>query len=215
MPERAIWRARTGQSVRFLLPVAIPSADMQASVVVQELMNEPMRRLRDAAADLIKVDQLNTELREYLDEGVTLEDGCVYLSRELAVNSHLSRKKMGALGHQSLVNKLHLEDYLEEETPVRWDLWCVAQGVIFARAVLDAVAVLTSLPVDVVLTLDQGGTAPPGAERSTVSFNQDTEDFNVSVPSSTIRFYVRRDGDRWIDDDAIDEMFDVIMIVRA
>jgi hypothetical protein len=182
--------------------------------MVQELMNQPMRRLRDAAADLIDQNHLTRELREYLDEGITVDEGCVYLSRELATNSHLSRKKMGALGHQSLVNKLHLEDYFDEDTAVPWDLWCVAQGVLFARAVLDAVAGLTSLPVDVVLTLDPGGTAPPYDKWSTVSFNADPEDLH-SVASSTIRFYVRRDGDRWIDDDAIGEKVDAIMIIRA
>ncbi len=65
--------------------------------MMHEVMNEPMQRLRDAAQDLIQHGVvLHDELREILEGGFTVVDGCVYFTRELAANKHLSPEEMGA-----------------------------------------------------------------------------------------------------------------------
>jgi hypothetical protein len=211
-----IWVTRPSPLLQLLLTgfesSLRPGARACKLTVVQELMNEPMRTLRYRAVDLIKNGCLDRELQKYLDQGLVVEEGCIYLAVELAQNPHLSRDKMGALGHQSLINKLHLLDYYEDDVAVPWELWCVAQGIMFARKVLAATKMLTAMPVDVVLTLDQGGAIAPYTQQSIVSFTPDSGD--LSAPSSTIRFYVRRDGHRWIDDEAINDMHDAIMIIR-
>jgi hypothetical protein len=172
-----------------------------------------MRRLRASAEDLIQSGSLHVELHELLASGLAVVDGCIYFAQELARNPHLSRERMGALGHQSLVNKLHLEDWWDSASSMRWDIWCVGQGVLLARAVIAAADTLTPLPVDVVLTLDPGGAEPPHDSYSTVSFSPDSTDL-VSVPSSTFRFYVHRDGDCWIEDGRLEEKLDGVMILR-
>ncbi len=145
-------------------------------------------------------------------KGLVVVDGCVYFTEELAVNADLSREKMGALKHQSLVNKLHLEDWWDGASPTTWDTWCVAQGVLLARAVLARAGSVTPLPVDVVLTLDQGGAESPYANYSVVSFTADSG--GLTAPNSTFRFYVHRDGECWIEDDRLDEMLDAVMVIR-
>ncbi len=181
--------------------------------MMQEVMNEPMQRLRDSAQDLIQHGViLHDELREILEGGLTVVDGCVYFTTALAANGHLSREEMGALGHQSLVNKLHLDFYLDDVQPEEWDRWCVAQGILLAHTVLIEAEKTTNLPIDVVITLDEGGAQPPYANYAVVSFTQDSGD--LSGPNSTFRFYVHRDGDNWIEDNKLNEMLDAIMIVR-
>ena len=141
---------------------ALRRGDVHTIHVIQEIMNEPMRRLRASANDLIQHGvALHEELREILDGGLVVIDECVYFSTELAISGHLSLKKKGALGHQSLINKLHLDFYVEDEQPEKWDSWCVAQGVLLAYAVLSEAEKITNLPIDVVITLDEGGAQPP------------------------------------------------------
>jgi hypothetical protein len=178
----------------------------------QELVNGPMRPLRDSAADLIEKGVLHEHLEHLLAEGLTIVEGCAYFSSCLGENSHLSREEMGALQHQSLVNKLHLEDYWDEAASTSWDAWCVAQGVLLGRDVLAKAEGLTDLPIDVVVTVDEGGALPPYTDYSSVSFGPDSGD--ESVPSSTFRFYVHRHGDCWIEDDAIHHKRDALMILR-
>jgi hypothetical protein len=175
-------------------------------------MNEPMRHLRDSAADLIEIGVLHERLEHLLAQGLTVVEGCSYFSDYLDQNSHLSREEMGALEHQSLVNKLHLEDYWDGATSTSWDAWCVAQGVLLGRGVLAEAERLTDLPIDVVVTLDEGGALPPYTDYSTVSFGPDSGD--ESEPSSTFRFYVHRDEHCWIGDDAIHDKRDALMILR-
>jgi hypothetical protein len=88
----------------------------------------------------------------------------------------------------------------------------VAQGVLLGREVLAEAERLTPLPIDVVLTVDEGGALPPYTDYSTVSFGPDSGE--ESVPSSTFRFYVHRDGHCWIDDGAIQDKRDALMIMR-
>ncbi len=174
-------------------------------------MNAPMQRLRDDANDLIQRGDLHQKLVEIMDGGLVVIDECAYFSTELSANAHLSREETGALQHQSLVNKLHLDFYLDDERP-DWDSWCLAQGVLLANAALNEAQQITDLPIDVVVTLDQGGALPPYSKYSVVSFSPDSGDY--SVPSSTFRFYVHRDGEVWIEDDQLNEMLDAVMIIR-
>lgn len=184
----------------------------QTVCVIQEVMNERMQRLRGSATDLIQHGTLNEELEELVAKGLVVVDGCAYFSEALDANPHLSREKMGALGHQSLVNKLHLEDYWDSATRTEWDTWCVAQGSLLARRVLAEAERFTPLPIDVALTVDEGGALPPYSGYTTVSFGPDSGD--ESEPSSTFRFYVHRDGDCWIEDDDIHDKLDAVMILR-
>jgi hypothetical protein len=175
-------------------------------------MNEPMRLLRHSASDLVDKGVLHERLEHLLANGLTVVEGCSYFSDELDQNPHLSREQMGALEHQSLVNKLHLEDYWDSATATSWDAWCVAQGVLLGRGVLAKAERLTPLPIDVVVTVHEGGALPPYADTLSVSFGPDSGD--VSEPSSTFRSYVHRDGQCWIDDDAIYSKRDAVMILR-
>jgi hypothetical protein len=105
-----------------------------------------------------------------------------------------------------------LKDFWDSARSTRWDTWCVAQGILLARRVLAEAETLTTLPIDVVLTVDEGGALPPYSGYSTVSFDPDSDD--ESAPSSTFRFYVHRDGECWIEDENLNEMLDAVMIIR-
>jgi len=171
-----------------------------------------MRLLCHSAADLIEMGVLDERLEQLLANGLTVVEGCSYFRDCLDQNAHLSRDEMGALEHQSLVNKLHLEDYWDGATSTSWDAWCVAQGVLLGMGVLAKAERVTPLPIDVVITVDEGGALPPYTDYSTVSFGPDSGD--ESEPSSTFRFYVHRDGHCWIDDDAIHDKRDALLILR-
>jgi hypothetical protein len=181
--------------------------------VIQEIMNQPMQRLRGSATDLIEHGSLHEELQDLLMRGLTVIDGCAYFCQELERNGHLSKEEMGALSHQSIINKQHLDFYLDDTTSTNWDSWCVAQGILLGQAVLAEVGRLTPLPVDVVITVDDGGALPPYTDYSVVSFGPDSGD--ESAPSSTFRFYVRGNGERWIEDERLDDMRDAILILRS
>jgi hypothetical protein len=77
------------------------------------LMNPAMREIRQEAEALIAVGELTSGLQELIDAGLTLTDGGVYFTKFVAGNSHMDQTSLGGTGHEALVNKLHLEDYLD------------------------------------------------------------------------------------------------------
>lgn len=61
--------------------------------------------------------------------------GGVYFTKFVAANTHIDRASLGRTGHEALVNKLHLEDYLDTDPP-DWATRCIAQGFLLGRQVL-------------------------------------------------------------------------------
>ena len=129
---------------------------------------------------------------ELINAGLTLTEGGVYFTKFLAENSHTDRSSLRRTGDEALVNKLHLEDYLDTDPP-DWATRCIAQGVLLGRQVLTRAATLTPMPIDVVLSADLGGVN--------------------SHPSATFRFYRHRPDDRGITDD-VDRASQPVAILR-
>jgi hypothetical protein len=165
---------------------------VQTVDVLLELMNPAMREIRQEAEALIAVGELTSGLQELIDAGLTQTDGGVYFTKFVAGNSHMDQTSLGQTGHEALVNKLHLEDYLDTDPP-DWATRCVAQGVLLGRQVLTRAAKLTPMPIDVVLSADLGGVN--------------------SYPSATFRFYGHRPDDRWTTDD-VDRFRQPVAILR-
>jgi hypothetical protein len=154
-------------------------------------MNDPMRSLRESAETVIRTGRMAGWLASLLADGLVVVDECVYFSSALKSNSHLSRERMGKTGHESLVNKINLDNVIGDHSD-GWEVECVGQGVTLAREVLSAAQLLTPLPIDVVISVTQTG----------------------EFPSSTFRFYVHRPDDLWVHDD-LSGFSEAVLIVRA
>jgi hypothetical protein len=154
-------------------------------------MNDPMLALRKSAVSVIRVGRLSGWLPSLLADGLVLIDEGVYFGSELKSNSHLLKSEMGKTGREALVNKVRLDEVIDVSSE-GWEVQCVGQGVMLGREVLAAAQLLTPLPVDVVISVNQAG----------------------EFPSSTFRFYVHRTGDLWINDN-LAGFTEAVMIIRA
>jgi hypothetical protein len=163
----------------------------QTCDVTLELMNDPMRALRESAEGIIRTGRLSGWLPSLLTDGLIVIDDGVYFSAALKSNSHLPKSQMGKTAHEVLVNKVHLDEVVDVRSE-GWEVECVGQGVTLARRVLAAAQLLTSFPIDVVISVDQTG----------------------EFPSSTFRFYVHRPDDQWMNDD-LNGFSEAVLIVSA
>jgi hypothetical protein len=117
-----------------------------------------MRPIRAEAEALIGVAQLHPDLVQLVDDGFTVADGAVFFARELRLNDRLRTDGLDRTGQEALINKIHLDDLIDVDSP-GWAADCVAQGVLLAARVLEATAAITTLPIDVVVTVEPGRAA--------------------------------------------------------
>jgi hypothetical protein len=76
-----------------------------------------------------------------------------------------------------------------------WEATCVGQGLLLGERVLRDASLVFNGPIDVVISVDPG-----------------TSD---SYPSSTFRFFVYREEDRWTSDDLENSAFgEAVMVLR-
>ena len=149
--------------------------------MVVESMNEPMRSIRAQAQPLIAAGALDESLSALLHAGFSVAGDGVFFTRELELNGHLRTAGLDLTGEEALINRLHLDD-LVDTGKAGWAVDCLVQGVLLAGRVFEAVAALTSLPIDVVVSVDLGGRREGG------------DQVIESYPSSTFRFFGHREG---------------------
>ena len=160
-----------------------------------------MRPIRAVADALIAAEELHPDLAALLDDGVTVADSGVFFTRELGINGRLQTADLDPTGQEALINKLHLDDLVDVDSP-EWAATCVAWGVLLAARVFEAAAAITTLSIDAVVSVDPGGTRRLGG--AVVD----------SYPSSTFRFFGRRAGKPWISED-LDEYTEAMILLRS
>lgn len=159
-----------------------------------------MRSIRAEADALIAAGELHPDLVALLDGGVTVAAGGVFFARELEINGRLRTVDLDRTGQEALINKLHLDDLVDVDSP-DWAATCVAGGVLLAARVFEAAAAVTTLSIDAVVSVDSGG--PRRVGDAVVD----------SYPSSTFRFFGRRAGEPWISED-LDGFTEAMLLLR-
>jgi hypothetical protein len=152
-----------------------------------------MQPYRKEAELLLPSEVLAPELSALLAEGLVVEDGALYFVACRRSNPHLMGDT-SLTGRESIINKLHLDDYVDTATD-RWAALCVAHGLLLGREVLSqADSLELPFPVEVVTAVQS-----------------DTSQFRAS----TFRFYLRRPADPLLADDLEQYEGSAILVITA
>ena len=151
-----------------------------------------MRPIRAAAEAVVASGRLEPPLAALLTAGVRAYNGGVYFKTNLRELPHVTRGALGRTCHEALVNRVHLDD-LVGTSGRDWPVRCVGQGLLLGRRVIAEAALVTGTPIEVVISVD------PGDE--------------TCAPSSTFRFYGRRD-DPWLIED-LDRYGEPVLVLRG
>ena len=146
-------------------------------------MNESMRPIWAEAQTTVDAGHLDESLQAKLVDGLELSDGGLLFATHLRKTS-LRRNPNDLTGWEADVNKVCLDELVDTDLP-GWAGYCVGQGALLGRAVLEAAAGLTSMPVDVLISADLGDPTRVGDEMLS------------AYPSSTFRFYRYRPDNLW------------------
>lgn len=168
-----------------------------------ELLSEPMAALRRAAKPIVAGGRLDTMLRDLLDDGLTVDDRCLFLTRY--TRNIATSPYRDPTGLESWVNSFHLDDYFPPSDPPGepdWAVTCVGQGMLLARELLDRAASITPTPIDVLLDVNFGGME--------VIRSMEVRWY----PSSTFRFYGRRPDNHWIRDEDVRDSDGHLAVLR-
>ena len=137
-----------------------------------------MRTIWAQAEPVMATGQLHGSLQKLIDVGLVAVDGGLFFAA-LRRTGHRVADIHDLTGEEAGVNKLYLDDIVDTDID-GWAAYCVGQGVLLGRAVVEAAARFTRRPIDVLISADFGAPIQVG------------DQVLDSCPSSTFRFYCRR-----------------------
>lgn len=153
----------------------------------REVMNQQMVPIWADAQRVVDNDELDVRLHGLAEAGIVALGGAVVFAAKVAPGWRPAKGE-SLTGVEAGLNKVFLDELVDTDQQ-GWAASCIGQGVLLANRVFHLAALATGLPIDVALSADLGGP---------VAVNGSTFD---TFPSSTFRFYVRRDDDPWMSED--------------